>query len=169
MRFLKALSIVLLTLFTFTGCDNEDETSTFSESDIWGVWVADKIPQSGYEAQGIEIKISEDRILQTADRVINPEDSEIVSENSFACLSYGELNVEDPVAGFFNFYFVENLSYPSQAADNIRVELLEDGARAVITTKIFNWDGSETFVEYEVERSSNEIPSIDFTSCASQE
>jgi hypothetical protein len=90
-------------------------------------------------------------------------------ENHFTCLTYQELSIEDAEAGIFNFYWVDNRSFPSQAADNIRVELLEDGTKAKVTTKLFNIDGTETFLEYELERTSSEIPNIDETSCASQE
>jgi hypothetical protein len=75
----------------------------------------------------------------------------------------------DEEAGIFEFYYVENLSYPSAPSDNIRVELREDGARAYVTTKSFNADGTETLLEFELERGSSAMPSIDDTSCASQE
>lgn len=169
MPFLKTLSLICAILFALLGCDSEDDTTAYGNSDVWGVWVADSVEIAGIESQDIEIQIAEDRILQKAQRILDAETNTILSENTFGCVSYGELSIEDEEAGIFNFYFVENLSFPSQAADNIRFELIEDGSRAIVSTKIFNGDGSETFLEYEVERSSSEVPNIDETSCASQE
>lgn len=171
MTYIKALIIIFATLFALTGCDNgDDDTRTYSESDIWGVWEAAKVPApGGLEAQGVELRISQNRILQKADRLIKSENNEIVVENTHACLGFGELAVEDAALGTFNFYWVENLSFPSQASDNIKVELTEDGARAFVSTKAFNADGSETFLEYELERTSSDVPDIDETSCTSQE
>lgn len=171
MLFLKRLAIASIAVLALVGCDNgdEDEERLFSQSDIWGVWEADTLYTGSEEVQGVEILISENRILQKSDRVLNAETKQILVENDFTCLGYGELSVEDEQVGIFNFYYVENLSYPSRPQDNIRVELHEDGMTASVSTKVFNSDGSESFFEYDIVRTTGAVPNIDETSCASQE
>lgn len=171
MLFLKRLAIASIAVLALVGCDNgdEDEGRLFSQSDIWGVWEADTLYTGSEEVQGLEVLISDNRILQKSERVLNAETKQILVENAFICFGYGELSVEDEQVGIFNFYWVENLSYPSRSQDNIRVELHEDGMSATVSTKIFNSDGSESFFEYDIVRTTHEVPNIDETSCASQE
>lgn len=171
MLFLKRLAIASLALLAFVGCDNgdEDEERGFSQSDIWGVWEADEIFVSSTKVQGLEILISEDRILQKSERVLDAGTNQILVENDFTCLKYDELSVEDEEEGIFNFYYVNNLSHPSKPQDNIRVELHEGGMSATVSTKVFNSDGTESFFEYDVVRATSEVPTIDETSCASKE
>ncbi len=169
MKYPKLLAIACcLPLFALTACDNEDGDKGYSNADIYGTWTTDKTPQGNYEAQDVEVIISENRILQKAARVIQLSDNQIISENSHTCLGYGELSMVDEALGHFEFYYVENLSFPSSASDNIRVELMDGGARATVTTKGFNSDGTETFIEFEVERV-NDFNLVDDTSCTSQE
>ena len=173
MLFVKRLAIASIAVLALVGCDNGDgdgeEEGGFSQSNIWGVWEADVLYTGAEEVQGVEVLISEDRILQKSERVLNAETKQILVENDFTCLGYGELSIEDEEVGIFNFYWVENLSYPSRPQDNIRVELHEGGMSATVSTKVFNSDGTESFFEYEVVRTSSEVPNIDETSCVSQE
>ena len=109
MLFLKRLAIASIAVLALVGCDNgdEDEESGFSQSNIWGGWEADEILVSSTKVQGLEILISEDRILQKSERVLDAGTNQILVENDFTCLKYGELSIEDEEVGIFNFYWVE--------------------------------------------------------------
>ena len=168
MKHPATLVLVLAMLISIAGCDNEDDNEGATQTDVYGLWEADSSVAGTLEQQDISIEITEDRILVKIGRTINPATAEILSTDDYVCLGYGDLGVDDPAAGVFTVHAVENLSYPSQGAENISIELSDDRQSMSVTTEIPGWDGSRYLAAYELVKASSESD-IDETSCTSQE
>ena len=132
------------------------------------MWEADSVIIGSIELQGLELTITENRILAKAERTLNPDTNEIVEQASHQCLLYRDLSVDDAAEGEYTFHALENLSFPSRGVRNINLDVSEDGQTAEVSTEADNGAGGLILVQYEVQRVAA-TGTIDDTSCASQE
>ena len=177
MKQLAHLSLLLFSIIAISACDANDddandddasESQVFNVEDVYGIWEADSVMWGPNEVQGLELTLTENRILAKHERVVNPETNEILEQTGHTCLSYTDLSVDDEVTGEYTFHGLVNLSSPSSGAEDVEFDLSDDGQVAQLTTEADNGEGGLILVQYEMQRTAS-TGSIDDTSCVSQE
>ena len=172
MKQLAHLTLLLFSLMALGACGGGEgdtpEPQVFTLQDVYGIWEADSVMINSNEVQGLNVTITEDKILAKTDRTLNPETNEILQQTSHTCYSYTDLSVDDELTGEYTFHGLSNLSFPSKGQENIEFDLSEDGQVVQVTTEADNGEGGLVFVQYNMNRVAS-TSTIDDTSCVSQE